>query len=91
MRARDRAADAGPLGRSAVEVRIGVQSAPRELAVETITPAEQVERDLSNALANGSIFTLAVEKGGKVLVPADKIAYLEFIGGEGRPIGFGNI
>lgn len=74
-----------------MEVRIGVQSAPRELAVETITPAEQVERDLSNALANGSIFTLAVEKGGKVLVPADKIAYLEFIGGEGRPIGFGNI
>jgi hypothetical protein len=74
-----------------VEVRIGVQSAPRELAVETSTPAEQVERDLSNALASGSIFTLAVDKGGKVLIPADKIAYLEFIGGEGRPIGFGNI
>jgi hypothetical protein len=24
-----------------------------------------------------------------VLVPADKIAYLEFIGAEGRPMGFG--
>jgi len=32
-----------------------------------------------------------VEKGGKVFVPADKIAYLEVIGAEGRPIGFGNL
>jgi hypothetical protein len=74
-----------------VEVRIGVQSAPRELAVETPTSAEQIERDLADALAGAGIFTLAVEKGGKVLVPADKIAYVEFTGAEGRPIGFGNL
>ena len=74
-----------------MEVRIGVQSAPRELAVETPTPAEQIERDLADALAGGGIFALAVEKGGRVLVPADKIAYVEFTGTEGRPIGFGNI
>jgi hypothetical protein len=74
-----------------VEVRIGVQSVPRELAVETSTPADQIERDLTDALADDGVFTLAVEKGGKVLVPADKIAYLEFIGAEGRPIGFGNL
>jgi hypothetical protein len=64
---------------------------PRELAVETSTPADQIERDLTDALADDGVFTLAVEKGGKVLVPADKIAYLEFIGAEGRPIGFGNL
>ncbi len=74
-----------------MEVRIGVQSAPRELAVETAASAEQIERDLADAVADGGIFTLSVEKGGKVLVPADKIAYLEFTGTEGRPIGFGNI
>jgi Protein of unknown function (DUF3107) len=74
-----------------VEVRIGVQSAPRELTVETSTPASQIEQDLADALSSGGVFTLAVEKGGKVFVPADKIAYLEFIGSEGRPIGFGNL
>ena len=73
-----------------MEVRIGVQSAPRELAVETNATAEDVERELADSLATGGLFTLAVEKGGKVLVPSDKIAYLEFIGAESRPMGFGN-
>ena len=74
-----------------MEVRIGVQSAPRELAVETSTPAGEIERALADALASGGVFTLAVEKGGKVFVPAGKLAYLEFIGAEGRPIGFGSL
>ena len=73
-----------------MEVRIGVQSAPRELDVETSTSADQIEQDLADALASNGVFVLIVEKGGKVLVPADKIAYLEFIGAEARPIGFGN-
>ena len=73
-----------------MEVRIGVQSAPRELAVETTATAEDVERELADSLADGGLFTLTVDKGGKVLVPADKIAYLEFIGAESRPMGFGN-
>jgi hypothetical protein len=73
-----------------VEVRIGVQSAPRELVVETDASADQIERDLADALAGDGVFALTVEKGGKVLVPAGKIAYLEFIGAGARPIGFGN-
>jgi hypothetical protein len=73
-----------------VEVRIGVQSAPRELVVETIASADEIERDLSDSLASGGLFMVNVEKGGKVLVPADKIAYLEFIGPGSRPMGFGN-
>jgi Protein of unknown function (DUF3107) len=73
-----------------VEVRIGVQSAPRELVVETIASADEIERDLSDSLASGGLFMVSVEKGGKVLVPADKIAYLEFIGPGSRPMGFGN-
>lgn len=74
-----------------MEVRIGVQSAPRELTVETSTPAAEIERALTDALAGNGVFALAVEKGGKVFVPADKIAYLEFIGAEARPVGFGNL
>jgi hypothetical protein len=76
-----------------VEVKIGIQSVPRELVVETDTPAKDIERDLSDALENGghAVFALSVTKGGKVLVPADKIAYVEFVGPEARRVGFGNI
>jgi hypothetical protein len=75
-----------------MEVKIGVQSVARELTVETDTPAAEIERDLAAALAQGehAVFALEVAKGGKVLVPADKIAYVELGGGEGRRIGFGN-
>jgi len=75
-----------------MEVKIGVQSVSRELTVETDTPAEEIERALAAALGQGehAVFTLAVAKGGKVLIPADKIAYVELGQGEGRRIGFGN-
>lgn len=78
-----------------MEVKIGIHSVPRELIVETETPPEDIERALSAALeaapGSGAVFALEVEKGGRVLVPADKIAYLEFVGPESRRIGFGNI
>jgi hypothetical protein len=74
-----------------VEVRIGIQSVPRELVVETDTPAEQIELDLAKALNAGdnAVFSVTAEKGGKILVPAEKLAYIEFIGSEPRRVGFG--
>jgi len=35
-----------------VEVKIGIQSVPRELVVETDTPADEIERQLAGALAS---------------------------------------
>ncbi len=73
-----------------MEVKIGIQSVPRELIVETDTPADEIERELAEALRiDGALFGLAAEKGGKVLIPADKIAYIEFSGNEQRRVGFG--
>ena len=76
-----------------MEVKIGIHSVPRELVVETDVPAEEVEQQLASALADAahSVFALPVSKGGKVLVPADKIAYVEFGAPEARRVGFGNI
>jgi hypothetical protein len=76
-----------------VEVKIGIQSVPRKLVVKTDTPADEIERQLTLALAGGdrSLFVLAMAKGGKILVPADKIAYVEFGAPEARRVGFGNI
>jgi hypothetical protein len=76
-----------------VEVKIGIQSVPRELVVETDVPADEIERQLASVLADAghSVFALPMSKGGKILVPADKIAYVEFGVPESRRVGFGNI
>jgi hypothetical protein len=74
-----------------VEVKIGIQSVPRELVVETAVSAEDVERALRESVGDGKVFALPDDKGGKVLVPADKIAYVELGGTEPRRVGFGNI
>jgi hypothetical protein len=77
-----------------VEVKIGIQSIPRELVVETETPVEEIERGLAEALHSGDgqgLFALDTLKGGRLLVPADKIAFIEFSADQARRVGFGNI
>jgi hypothetical protein len=74
-----------------VEVKIGVQSIPRELVIETNIPAEELERLLSTAVADGGLLILPDDKDGKVMVPADKIGYVEYTGSEQRRVGFGSL
>jgi hypothetical protein len=75
-----------------VEVKIGIPSVPRELVIETAASPEEVEGALKAAVAaETGVFVLSNVKGGKVLVPADKIAYLEFGDTEPRRVGFSNL
>lgn len=77
-----------------MEVKIGIQSIPRELVVDTDATAAEVERDLAAALCaqdGKAVFALTTQKGGRVLVPADKIAFVEFSTDQARRVGFGNI
>ena len=73
-----------------MEVKIGIKSVPRELLLETNETAGQIEQALKAALADGGVFALADDKGGKILVPADKLAYIELGGNEPRRVGFGS-
>ncbi len=77
-----------------MEVKIGIQSIPRELVVDTDATGEEIERDLAAAIGASdghAIFALTTQKGGRVLIPADKIAFVEFGGEQSRRVGFGNI
>jgi Protein of unknown function (DUF3107) len=74
-----------------VEVKIGIQSAPRELVLDTNEQAGEVEQTLRDAIESGGVFVLKDDKGGRVLVPAEKIAYVEFGGAEPRRVGFSNL
>jgi len=73
-----------------VEVKIGVQFAPRELVLESTQSQDEVEQAVAEALGGRSgLLSLADEKGRRVVVPADKIAYVEIAESELRRVGFG--
>jgi hypothetical protein len=73
-----------------VEVKIGVQFAPRELVLESTQSADEVAKSVADALkADLGVLTLVDEKGRRVLVPADKLAYVEIAETEQRRVGFG--
>ncbi len=73
-----------------MEVKIGVQFAPRELSLESSQTPDEVAKAVSDALrADLGVLTLVDEKGRRVLVPADKLAYVEIAENEQRRVGFG--
>ena len=74
-----------------MEVKIGIQSIQRELVLDTPSSLDEVERSLTTALSNGGMFVVRDDKGGKVLIPAEKIGYVELNGAEQRRVGFGSL
>jgi Protein of unknown function (DUF3107) len=61
-----------------VEVKIGVQSAQRELVIDTELSGDEVAAELSKALTGeGGVLSLSDSRGRRVLVPSEKLAYVE--------------
>jgi hypothetical protein len=72
-----------------LEVKIGVQYAGRELVLESAESPAQVEKQVTDAIANGEgVLQLVDEKGRRVIVPIDKLAYVEIAEQAHRPVGF---
>ncbi|CAN5385124.1 DUF3107 domain-containing protein [soil metagenome] len=71
-----------------MEVKIGIQYAPRELVVETDESAEAVEKLLADAVAADGVLALSDTKGRRVIVPASKVAYLEIGANALGTVGF---
>lgn len=73
-----------------MEIRIGIQHAPRELSFETESSAADINAQLTAALANGGVLSLSDLKGQSYLIPAANVAYIEFGSTQSRPVGFVN-
>jgi hypothetical protein len=72
-----------------MEVKIGVQHAPRELVVDVTSTLEEVEAALNDALSGESaVLTLTDAKGRRVVVPGRTIAYVELGTGTSGTVGF---
>jgi hypothetical protein len=78
-----------PIKEDDVEVKIGVQFAARELVLESAQSPADVEKAVAEALAGrDGVLTLFDDKGRRVIVPVDKLAYIEIGEAVPRSVGF---
>jgi hypothetical protein len=76
-----------------VEIKVGIQHVTREIVVETTKSAADVQKAFEDAIdGNGTgVFALTDEHGRKVLIPADRIAYVDIGEENARRVGFGSV
>jgi hypothetical protein len=74
-----------------MEVRIGVLHSPKELSLDLDTKADDVVKAFEAALKqDDGVLWLIDEKGRRVGVPAERVAYLEIETVDGtKRVGFG--
>ena len=72
-----------------MEVKIGVQFASRELVLESAQTPAEVEAAVTEALSGrGGTLNLVDNNGRVVIVPVDKLAYIEIAEAAPRVVGF---
>ena len=72
-----------------MEVKIGVQFASRELVLDSAQTPAEVEAAVTEALSGkGGTLNLVDDKGRVVIVPVDKLAYIEIAEAAPRVVGF---
>lgn len=76
-------------GTHKAEVRIAVTNIASELAFECPTAAVEIRLAVTAALAAGSPLILSDVRGREIIVPADKIGYVEIGEQSERRVGFG--
>ena len=70
-----------------MDVKIGIQNAARELNVDTPLSADEIEKAVADAMAGG-VLSLTDGKGRRVVVPGDKLAYVEIATSITGQVGF---
>lgn len=73
-----------------MEVRIGVKHVAREVVIESAQKADEVQQAVAEALGGGGTLELTDDKGRRVLVPVDAVAYVEIGAEEAGKVGFGS-
>ncbi len=71
-----------------MEIKIGVQHASRELTLESEETAEAVEKQVAESLSGGPLLAHTDSRGRRILVPAERLAYVEIGGGVSGQVGF---
>lgn len=76
-------------GNHKVEVRIAVTNISTELSFECPTGVDEIRSAVTSALTAGSPLVLSDVRGREIIVPADKIGFVEIGEQVERRVGFG--
>lgn len=71
-----------------MEVKIGVQNASRELTIDTTLDADGVQQAVTEALQDGGVLSLTDAKGRRIVVPGEKLAYVDISTSASGQVGF---
>lgn len=72
-----------------MDVKIGIQHIARELTIDTEQSADDIVAAYQKAVAEGGTFEVADTKGGRTVLRADGVAYLDLGSEKARKVGFG--
>lgn len=76
-------------GNHKVDVRIAVTNISTELSFECPSEVEEIRSAVTSAIASGSPLVLSDVRGREIIVPADKIGFVEIGEQVERRVGFG--
>ncbi|QGN32183.1 DUF3107 domain-containing protein [Microlunatus sp. Gsoil 973] len=78
-----------------MEIKVGIQHINREVVLEVTQSAAEVEEAVNDAFTASdpakAVLVLTDEHGRKVLIPSDKIGYVDIGEENGRRVGFGAV
>ena len=76
-------------GNHKAEVRIAITHVSTELSFECPTSVDEIRSAVTSALTAGSPLVLSDVRGREIIVPADKIGFVEIGEQVERRVGFG--
>jgi hypothetical protein len=71
-----------------MEVKIGIVNTPREIVFDSTQSAEDVSAAVAASIKSGELLSLEDDRGRQVIVPSDRIAYVELGVPAARRVGF---
>lgn len=73
-----------------MEVKIGVVHTAREIVFDSNQTADEVSAAITEAVKSGELLSLTDDRGRQVLIPGERIAYVELGVPAARRVGFGS-
>jgi len=70
-----------------MEVKIGVQQAARELTIDVDLSADDIQAAVDQALTGG-VLAFTDAKGRRIVIPGDKVAYVDISTSVTGQVGF---